>query len=122
MNITGLAQLVRILILYLNIQDLVYFIKKTNSENPGPLAHNQKGSMMNIERELASNKTVFFAQSGEKIRITIQCSGLGGRYQAFVKTPTYNTVISTPESVDVEGPLSFYSRLAPQLAEILQDV
>lgn len=79
-------------------------------------------NIQSMERELSSGKTIFITDSGEQIRVNIQCSGLGGRYQAFVETPFYNTMINTPESVNTEGPLSFYSRLAPRLVEIMADI
>lgn len=74
-----------------------------------------------IEQELRSGKTLFRTPRGVKIKVRIEASGLGGRYQAFIETPSFNTMVETPTTVDTEGPLTFYSRLAPELVEIMRN-
>jgi len=75
-----------------------------------------------IEQELRSGRTLFVTPRGFKIKVRIETSGLGGRYQAFIRTPSFNTMVETPTSVDTEGPLTFYARLAPELVEIMRNV
>lgn len=75
-----------------------------------------------IEQELRSGKSLFKTPRGFKIKVRIEASGLGGRYQAFIETPSFNTMVETPTTVDTEGPLTFYARLAPELVEIMRNV
>ena len=75
-----------------------------------------------IEKELRSGKTLFKTPRGFKVKVRIEASGLGGRYQAFIETPSFNTMVETSTTVDTEGPLTFYARLAPELVEIMRNV
>lgn len=75
-----------------------------------------------IESDLKSGKTLFKTPRGIKLKVNISASGLGGRYQAEIETPFFNTMIETPPTVDCEGILSFYARLAPELVGIMRRV
>lgn len=75
-----------------------------------------------IESDLKSGKTLFKTPRGIKLKVNISASGSGGRYQAEIETPFFNTMIDTPSTVDYEGIHSFYSRLAHELVEIVRQV
>lgn len=69
-----------------------------------------------IEQQLKRNQTRF----GD-VLVTIDTGGIGGRYRAFLESPSYNTMVQTPDLVDREGLLSFYSRLAPKIVEVINN-
>lgn len=49
------------------------------------------------------------------IYIDIYPSGLGGRYQAFITTPDVNLFLETPITVRIEGIITFYERIHPDV-------
>lgn len=75
-----------------------------------------------IESDLKLGKTLFKTPRGIKLKVNISTSGSGGRYQAEIETPFFNTMIETPPTVDCEGIMSFYARLAPELVGIMRRV
>lgn len=56
-----------------------------------------------------------------KISVEILQSGLGRRYQAFIKTPTYTTMRETPEQVNSEGILTFRDRIYMDVWKIYKE-
>jgi hypothetical protein len=75
-----------------------------------------------IELKLKQGNTNFITNKGLLIKVKIQTSGIGGRYQAFIDTPYFITMLETPNTVDVEGPLSFYARIATDLYDVTKRV
>ena len=47
--------------------------------------------------------------------------GSGGRHIAYISTPSFNTICMTPETVNVEGILTFYERLTGFLLDIINE-
>jgi hypothetical protein len=74
-----------------------------------------------IEKALASNATSFETKKGV-IKLYIQASGIGNRYQAVIMTPTYTTMVETPDTVDTEDGLTFYKRLAYELVLLIREL
>lgn len=65
---------------------------------------------------LKNNRTRF-----GPIKVFIDTGGIGGRYRAFINTPNYNTMVGTPDLVDIEGILTFYERIASKLVDVLYE-
>lgn len=55
------------------------------------------------------------------ITVEILQSGLGRRYQAFIRTPTYVTMRETPEQENTEGILSFVDRIYLDIWKIYKE-
>lgn len=56
-----------------------------------------------------------------KIKVSIDQGGIGCRYRAFIETPTYNTMLETPDLVDKEGILSFRERIIYDIYRIYKE-
>lgn len=70
-----------------------------------------------IRKRLRAGNTKFGS-----VTVKIDTGGIGGRYRAFIETPTYNTMCETPDMVDKESLIRFIEdRLTYKLAEILSE-
>lgn len=69
------------------------------------LTYEEVGAMIGRQRKIGN------------IYLDIYPSGLGGRYQAFITTPTLNHFVETPETVRIEGIVTFYERIHPDVYE-----
>lgn len=76
----------------------------------------EKLSIATIKRDLLDGRMKF-----GNIRVNVQESVDKGRWQAFVQTPNFNTMLQTPPTANAESLRAFCSRIASDVYEIYKE-
>lgn len=72
----------------------------------------EKLSIATIKRDLLDGRMKF-----GNIRVNVQESVDKGRWQAFVQTPNFNTMLQTPPTANAESLRAFCERIAPSVLD-----